>query len=421
MTALGRNPMLKTVAVVAALAGTLLCAGKAIAQNADVMHWWTSGGESRAIAVFAKEYDKRGGKWIDEASVGPRAEDGAAPNRIAGGNPPTAMQWNIGIAVRQLAEQGILTPLDEQAKKGNWLANLPPLLVKNMTYDGHVIAAPVNIHGANYQFYSIKVFDELKMQPPKSWDEFLADAPKIKAAGYIPIAFGTTAQQLDWLFYAILAGEGGKDLYREVLVDHDPKAAGGEAMRHVFDIMGQFRQYVDAGSPNRKWNDSLALVETDKAALMILGDWAKGDFSAANKVLSKDFGCQMAPGNNDAYVMTVDVFVFPVTDKPDQKIAQDKLATLMMDPVVQTEFNGFKGSIPSRLDANIAELDACAQLGQKVMAGGPANQLPNFALAFSPDTQGQVEDLLGNYWSKPAMSPADASKQLAAIMANAEH
>ena len=70
-----------------------------------------------------------------------------------------------------------------------------------------------------------------------------------------------------------------------VAAAHDPKAAGNEKMQHVFDVMGQVRQYVDAGSPNRKWNDSLALVETDKAALMMLGDWAKGDFAAANKGL----------------------------------------------------------------------------------------------------------------------------------------
>jgi glucose/mannose transport system substrate-binding protein len=410
--------MRKALIAAAALLAILFSTQQGAAQEADVMHWWTSGGESRAVAVFAKEYDKRGGTWVDDASVGPQAEHAAALNRIAGGNPPTAMQWNIGVAVRQLAEQGVLTPLDEEAKKGNWLANLPPLLVKNMTYDGHVIAAPVNIHGANYQFYSIKVFSDLKMQPPKSWDEFLADAPKIKAAGYIPIAFGANAQQLDWLFAAILAGAGGKDLYREVFVDHDAKAAGSDGVQHVFDVMGQVRPYVDAGSPNRKWNDSLALVETDKAALMIVGDWAKGDFAAAHKVVGKDFGCQMAPGNQ-AYVMTVDVFVFPVNNKPDQKAAQDKLATLMMDPVVQTEFNKFKGSLPARRDANIGELDACAQLGQKVLAGGPANQLPNFALAFSPDTQGQIEDLLGNYWSDPSMKPADAAKQLSSIIASA--
>lgn len=408
----------KTGFVAGALVATLL-AGPVHAQKADVMHWWTSGGESRAVAVFAKEYNKQGGTWVDDASVGPQAEHAAALNRIAGGNPPTAMQWNIGVAVRQLAEQGVLTSLDDLAKQGNWVPNLPPLLVKNMSYDGHVIAVPVNIHGANYQFYSVKVFDDLKMQPPKTWDEFMAMAPKIKAAGYIPLAYGANAQQVDWLFEAILAGAGGKDLYRKVWVDHDAKASGSDAMVHVFDIMGQLRQYVDAGSPNRKWNDTLALVENNKAALMIVGDWAKGDFLAANKKLGTDYGCQMAPGNQDAYVMTVDVFVFPVNNKPDEKAAQDKLAQLMMDPGVQTEFNAFKGALPARLDANITELDACAKMGQKVLAGGAANQLPNFALAFSPDTQGQIEDLLVNYWSNAAASPADAAKQLAKIIGNA--
>ncbi len=411
--------MTRTTGFVAgALVATLL-AGPVHAQKADVMHWWTSGGESRAVAVFAKEYNKQGGTWVDDASVGPQAEHAAALNRIAGGNPPTAMQWNIGVAVRQLAEQGVLTSLDDLAKQGNWVPNLPPLLVKNMSYDGHVIAVPVNIHGANYQFYSVKVFDDLKMQPPKTWDEFMAMAPKIKAAGYIPLAYGANAQQVDWLFEAILAGAGGKDLYRKVWVDHDAKASGSDAMVHVFDLMGQLRQYVDSGSPNRKWNDTLALVENNKAALMIVGDWAKGDFLAANKKLGTDYGCQMAPGNQDAYVMTVDVFVFPVNNKPDEKAAQNKLAQLMMDPVVQTEFNAFKGALPARLDANITELDACAQMGQKVMAGGAANQLPNFALAFSPDTQGQIEDLLVNYWSNAAVSPADAAKQLAKIIGNA--
>ena len=405
-------------AVVWGLVATL-AAGPASAQKADVMHWWTSGGESRAVAVFAKEYDARGGTWVDDASVGPQAEHAAALNRIAGGNPPTAMQWNIGVAVRQLAEQGVLAPLDDQAKKGNWVANLPPLLVKNMSYEGHVIAVPVDLHGANWMFTSTKIFDELKLQPPKTWDEFFAMAPKIKAAGYIPIAYGANAQQVDWLFEALLVGVGGKDLYRKVWVDHDAKAASSADMVHVFDTMGKLRQYVDAGSPNRKWNDTLALVETNKAALMIVGDWAKGDFAAANEKLGTDYGCQMAPGNQDAYVMTVDVFVFPKNSKPDQLAAQDKLAQLMMDPAVQTKFNAFKGAMPARLDANVAELDACAQLGQKVMAGGAANQLPNFALAFSPDTQGQMEDLLVNYWANATASPADAAKQLGTIIANA--
>ena len=110
----------------------MLLAQRTSAQDAQVMHWWTSGGESRAVAVFAKEYEKRGGKWIDGASVGPQAEHAAVLNAIAGGNPPAAFQWNIGVAVRQLAEQGVLANLDDLARAGNWNQHLPPLLVRSV-------------------------------------------------------------------------------------------------------------------------------------------------------------------------------------------------------------------------------------------------------------------------------------------------
>src|SRR5215467_11899649 len=78
-----------------AIAATLL-ASQASAQYAQVMHWWTSGGESCAVAVFAKEYEKRGGKWIDSALVGSQAEHAAVLNAIAGGNFLASFQWNIG-------------------------------------------------------------------------------------------------------------------------------------------------------------------------------------------------------------------------------------------------------------------------------------------------------------------------------------
>ena len=401
-----------------AAAATLLV-HQASAQDAQVMHWWTSGGESRAVSVFAKEYEKRGGKWIDGASVGPQAEHAAVLNAIAGGNPPAAFQWNIGVAVRQLAEQGLLANLDDMASAGDWKRHLPPLLVKNITVDGHVIAVPVNLHGANWMFYSTKVFSALNMAPPNTWDEFLAEADKIKAAGYLPIAMGGNAQQTGWLFYAMLAGVGGKEAYRKVFVAHDGQAAASDEVRRAFETMGKIRQFADAGGTNRKWNDTLALVETNKAAFMIAGDWAKGDFSAAGMTVGKEYGCLPAPGTQDAYVMTVDVFAFPKVTKPDQIAAQRKLAELMMDPAVQVEFNKFKGSLPARLDSDVGSLDACAQLGQKVMAGGEANQLPNFALAFGPDTQGQIEDLLIHYWSTPGMSAVDATKEFSTIIANA--
>ena len=62
--------------------------------------------------------------------------------------------------------------------------------------------------------------------------------------------------------------------------------------------------------------------------------------------------------------MQTNSFAFPKTDKPEQIAAQHKLAEVLMDPAVQTEFTFYKGSIPSRQDANIKSLDRCAQLAQ---------------------------------------------------------
>ena len=404
------------------LSATVLAAiavAPAAAQKADVIHFYTSSGESLAIGVFAKEYTKRGGNWVDDPAVGPQAESALAMNRIAGGNPPTAMQWPVGAATRELAQQGLLTNLDDLAATGNWAKNLPPIILKNVIVDGHFVSAPVDIHGANWMFYSTKVFKTLNLQPPKTREEFFAQAPQIKAAGYVPLAFGANAQQEDWLFMALLAAKAGNDGYLAIATQHDATAAASAGVQAAFEVMGKLRQYVDAGSPNRKWNDTLALVETNKAALMIVGDWAKGDLAAANLKLDEDWGCELARGTLDGYVMTTNSFAFPKTDKPDQIAAQHKLAEVLMDPAVQTEYTFYKGSVPSRLDANIKALDRCAQQGQKIMAEGPAHQLPHFLLSFTPDVLGQINDVLAQYWSHPDMSAADATKQFAAIVGSA--
>ena len=60
----------------AALIATMLPAAMAGAQTADVIHWWTSGGESRAIGVFADAFEDAGGTWVDSAMVGGQAAPG---------------------------------------------------------------------------------------------------------------------------------------------------------------------------------------------------------------------------------------------------------------------------------------------------------------------------------------------------------
>ena len=134
---------------------SLAVAGSALAQDkprAEVMHWWTSGGESAAVKVFAEQYAKAGGEWVDAAIAGGEAARAAAINRIVGGKPPTASQFNTGKQFDDLVSQGLLNTLDQVAEEGKWKSFLPPSFVDAASRDGHFYAVPVNVHGQNWGF-----------------------------------------------------------------------------------------------------------------------------------------------------------------------------------------------------------------------------------------------------------------------------
>ena len=128
--------------LVAASAVVTLMAGPAAAQKAEVLHWWTSGGESASIQVFAEMYEAQGGEWIDTAiAIGENAR-AAGTNRIVGGDPPTAMQFNTGKQFDDLVAQGLLFDLEAVATAGKWRDFLPETLVNATNRDGKFYAVP---------------------------------------------------------------------------------------------------------------------------------------------------------------------------------------------------------------------------------------------------------------------------------------
>ena len=136
--------------------------------NADVIHWWTSGNESKAIKVIAQSFEARGGVWTDSAVVGTAAARASAINRILGGKPPTSMQWRLGVDLTGLADQGMLAQIDAVAEEGKWSSVLPALIQEKITYKGHVVAAPTAIHGDNWMWTNSKVYASLGLKPPKT-------------------------------------------------------------------------------------------------------------------------------------------------------------------------------------------------------------------------------------------------------------
>ncbi|MEF2071887.1 ABC transporter substrate-binding protein [Consotaella aegiceratis] len=397
--------------VAAALAGAALSALAlpALAQDkptAEVMHWWTSGGEAMAIKEFANAYDAAGGKWVDTATAQGENSRAAAINRMVGGNPPTAAQFNTGKQFDDLVAQGLLRPITDLAEEGGWKDVMPPFLYDAASRDGDLYALPVNVHGQNWIFYSKPVLEQAGVSElPRSWDDIVPALQKIQDAGFIPMALGGQPWQERLLFDTILLDQGGEDLYMKVLKDKDVDAVRSDEFRKVVETFGALRPFVDEGSPGRNWNDATNLVITDKAAFQQMGDWAIGEFRAAGEEAEKDYGCTVGLAD-EKLIVGGDVFVFPKTDDQAQVEAQNLLANTMIEPVTQVKFNLAKGSMPIRNDVDTSEFNACAQKGMTMLKDS-AKQVPVIDIIISASLLGSLDDVITQYWHNPSATSDD--------------
>ena len=382
------------------------------APRAEVIHWWTSGGESAAVKQVAQAYRNAGGIWIDTAIAGGDQSRAVTINRIVGGNPPTAAQFNTSKQFLDVIEAGMLNDVDTVARAQNWDQMLPPPIVDVIKVDGHYYAVPLNIHMQTWFWYSKAAFQKAGIaREPASMAEFFAALDKLKAAGLIPLAHGGQSWQETVLFSAILANMGGKELYLKAMRDRDQATLLGPAFRNVLLTFKRLKSYVDPGSPGRNWNDATALVIGGKAGFQVMGDWAKGEFTNARQVAGRHYGCMAGLGPETPYLIQGDVFVFPRTDDGQAVRAQQLLANVVSQPALQVSFSKLKGSIPVRTDVDAAELDLCAQKGIEIMKDR-ARQAGVTEVYLTPDQNGAMQDVLTAYWNT-SMPVEKAQKSIA--------
>ena len=401
--------------LIASAVASLGFASPALAQKAEVIHWWTSGGESAAVKQLAEAYNKAGGQWVDNAIAGGDNARAAALNRIAGGNPPAASQFNTSKQYHELIEAGLLSNVDEVAAKEGWDKWMPTPIKNVIQVKGSYYAVPVNIHSAAWFWYSKAVLAKAGVAEPKDEAQFWTALDKIKASGQIAFAQSGTAPYERATFHAVLLHMGGRDLYMKFYGNRDPSAVKSVEFRTVLEKFKKLKGYTDAGVPGRNWNDTTALLVTDKAGFQTVGDWAKGEFLAAGKTAGKEFGCFAGWGPKSSYMVSGDVFVLPKTSNKEAQAAQQLMARVITSPATQVAFNLKKGSIPIRPDVDASSMDICAQAGVAALKD-PSRQTPDPSMLVAPDVYGKVTDVITKLWNTD-MKPEDAQNLLAAAIA----
>lgn len=346
----------------------------AAAQEVEVLHWWTAGGEAAALNVLKGNLEKQGVKWNDMpvAGGGGEAAMTAVRARVTSGNPPTAVQM-MGFDLNDWGKQGVLSDLNELAAKQGWDKVVPPALQKFSKFNGKWISAPVNIHSTNWVWANKEVLTKAGVTTePRTWDEFIAAAEKVQKAGFVAIAHGGQPWQDATVFDGVALSTGGADYYRKAFIELDAKTLNSATTEKVFARMAQLRKLVDKDFSGRDWNVASGMVISGKAGFQLMGDWAKGEFINAKKVPGKDFLCFRMPGTQGSVSFNSDQFaMFKVAG--DKGAAQVKLASAIMDASFQSAFNVVKGSVPARTDVPDTAFDDCGKKGMKDLAEASNN------------------------------------------------
>lgn len=372
------------------------------ATEVEVLHYWTAGGEAKAVEELKRIMREKGIGWKDFTVAGGGGGNAmvAVRARSMAGYPPAAAQIN-GPSIQEWGDEGLLANINEAARKGNWDEKLPEVVSDIIKYKGRYVAAPVNLHRVNWLWINPDVFKRAGATVPTTWEEFFDAADNIRRAGFVAIAQGGQSWQEATIFETIVVSVGGAELYRKALVELDPDAMGSKDMIRALEIFKRIGSYVDTDSPERDWNVTTAMVMHGKAGMQFMGDWAKGEFSREGKVAGKDFLCVPVPGTSKSFLFGMDsITMFKVHDKEIRK-AQLALAESVMSEEFQVAFNVNKGSIPVLPGVSREKFDLCAKTSMDAFNDSVASDtlLPSLAhnMALPSVLQGALVNVFSRY------------------------
>jgi glucose/mannose transport system substrate-binding protein len=385
------------VAVLAA-AGIIATGTGVIAQSpgsgqVEIFTYWTAGGEADGLAaiqeVFAQQHP--GIEVINAVVAGGAGSNATAvlATRMTGGNPPDTFQIHGGAElIDTWVKTGFTQSLADFYTERGLGDKFPQGIIDLVSFEGAPYSVPVGVHRNGVLWNNAKVLADNGVEAPADWDAFFAAADTLKAAGVTPLALGDIDKWEDVnLFEQILLSHLGAEDYRGIWAGTVPWT--DSRVTDALTTFGKVLEYVNDDHATLTWDQAAGKVLDGSAAFNVMGDWAKGYFTANGWAPETDFGWSPVPGTDGTFTVVTDTFAIPLDiQNQDNAIAWlDTLASVEG----QDAFNPKKGSIPARVDADKSLYDAYSQAAMAdfgslelvpSQANGPAT-IPAFLTPFT--------------------------------------
>ncbi len=328
---------------------------KELTGDLEIFSWW-AGDEGPALQALIDIYKKQNPKVkvINATVTGGSGVNAKAvlKTRMLGGEPPDSFQVHAGqelIGTWVKADRmEDLTPL---FKEEGWMDVFPEGLVKLIGTDKGIWSVPVNIHRSNVMWYVPANLKKWGVEAPKTWDEFFAIAPKLKAAGVTPLALAQnwTANHLwESVALASLGADNWDALWAGKLAFTSPEVV------KAWELFGKVLEYTNSDASSLSWQQATDMVLDGRAAFNIMGDWAAGYMFTTKKLVpGKGFGWMASPGTGGEFLFLADSFGLP---KGAPHMANAKAWLKVLGSKEGSDaFNPIKGSISARKDSDLSK------------------------------------------------------------------
>jgi raffinose/stachyose/melibiose transport system substrate-binding protein len=200
---------------------------------------------------------------------------------IGAGQAPTIIWGWGGGGLRTWVEAGQVEDLTSWFDQNSAVKNkLIPSSFGPATIDGKIYAMPCETVEPILLYYNKKIFDDVKVDPPKSWDDIMALVPKFKAKNIAPFALAgqsrwTNMMWLEFLFDRI----GGSEVFQAAFEGEKNAWSNPAAITALTKLQDLVRAggFIDGfSSITADSNADQALLYTGKAAMMVHGSWSYG-------------------------------------------------------------------------------------------------------------------------------------------------
>jgi raffinose/stachyose/melibiose transport system substrate-binding protein len=120
---------------------------------------------------------------IEVAAAGGTEVDNLVKTRLATGEMNDIFFYNSGSLLQALNPSESLVDLSQEP----FIANIAESFLPTVSQNGGIFGVPVGFASSGGILYNKKVYEQLELSVPKTWDEFAANNEKIKATGIPPV------------------------------------------------------------------------------------------------------------------------------------------------------------------------------------------------------------------------------------------